>query len=74
MDEREPDRFNPNEWVPAIMALGTWLFAMYCAYKGIHYVPDEWVIGIILAPYGNTLYCKLRDRLGDLVKRIPKKD
>jgi hypothetical protein len=70
----EPTKFNPAEWVPPIMAIGTWSFAMYQSYHGVHYVPDEWMLGVILAPYGSTVYSLVRDKLGDAIKRLPKKD
>lgn len=67
-------KFNPNDWVPPIMALGTWLFAMYQYAHGIHFIPDEWVLGIILSPYGGSVYSVIRERIGDAIKRLPKKD
>lgn len=66
--------FNLNEHVPPVMAIGTWLFAMYQAAHGIHWVPDDWMIEIMLSPYGASVYSWAREKLGDAVKRIPKKD
>lgn len=68
------DRFNPSEWVPSIMAIGTWLFAMWQEAHGMHYVPDKWMLTIILAPYGAQIYLSARAKLGEALKRLPRKD
>lgn len=68
------ERINPHEVVSIIMALGTWLFVMYQAHHGVHYVPDEWIIGIVLAPYGGRVYSLLRDRLPGVIGKLTKKD
>lgn len=67
-------KFNPNEWVPPVMAIGTWLFAMHQQYLGIHWIPDDWIVGIILSPYGVKVYSLIRTRMGDAIKLLPKKD
>lgn len=63
-----------SEWVSHLMALGTWLFGMWQSYHGVHYVPDEWVIGVMLAPYSTKAYLSIRDQVGELIKILPKKD
>ena len=71
---KEPIKFNPNEWVPAVMALGTWLFVMYQEMQGIHYMPDKWILTIILTPYGAKVYSMARDKITETIrKRLPKK-
>ena len=70
----DPKKFNPNEWIVPIMTLGTWLFVIYQATQGIHWIPDEWILGIILAPVVPPLYLSVRDRVVEAIKAIPKKD
>lgn len=64
-------KFKPEEWVPSVMAIGTWLFAMYQEAHGMHYVPDKWIVTIILAPYGARVYLLGKTKLGDVLKRLP---
>lgn len=74
MGDQDKTRFNPNEWVPAIMAVGTWLWAIYQDAHGIHYIPDKWMLTIILSPWGAHVYSMARKRIKDMVlKRLPKK-
>lgn len=70
----EPAKLDPNAWTPFIVGIGTWLFAMYQSYHGIHYVPDEWIIAIVLWPFGNQVYSSVRGRVVDQIKRLAKKD
>jgi len=72
-DTEDERKLNPNDYVPPVMALGTWLFAMWQAAHGIHFVPDQWMLTIILLPYGSTIYSIARDRLTGVLKRLPKK-
>jgi hypothetical protein len=74
MSDTGDEKFNPHEWVPPIMAIGTWLFVIHEAYNGRHWAPDEWILGIILSPYGGRVYSMVRDRLGGAIKRLPKKN
>lgn len=67
-------QFNLSEYVAPIMTLGTWLFAMYQFTQGVHYVPDEWMLGIILAPHTGKLYSLARDKVTGAFKRLPKRD
>jgi len=67
-------KINPAEWVAALMAIGTWLFVMHQQYHGIHYVPDEWILGIILSPYGGRIYSLVREGIKGKLQQLPKKD
>jgi hypothetical protein len=67
-------KFNPNEYTPVVLGIGTWLFAIYQSYHGIHYVPDEWILGVILAPFGASVYAQVRDKVAPLLGRLTKKD
>lgn len=66
--------FNPNDWVPPILATGTWLYYLWQDAHGIHFVPDKWLITLILSPYGARVYQLGKIKLGDALKRLPKKE
>lgn len=46
-----------------IMATGSWIWDIYAQAHGIPYKAPEWVIGVILAPYGGRMYAAVRDKL-----------
>lgn len=68
----EPQKLNLRDYVPAIMAIGTWAFQMYCAVKGISWTPDDWIVAVILSPYGARVYSSVRSGIPAILKRLPK--
>lgn len=60
--------------VPTVMAIGTWLWDMYCQAHGIPYRAPFWVTGIILGAYGGQVYYAARGKVVEALKRLPKKD